>query len=151
MDQITKQKPFVTPLVHIKSEKGDVKHGIKSSEKSFYGFGEAYFSSVNYQMIKGWKLHRDMTLNLIVPHGNIRIIVHDGKEKINRISPLIDIVLGNSNYSRLTIPPGFWVAFEGVGEGSNLLLNVASIEHDPSEAKNKPLDYFKIRGFAGNE
>ena len=151
MDQMTKKKPFVTLLAHIKSEKGDVKHGIKSSEKSFYGFGEAYFSSVNYQMIKGWKLHRDMTCNLIVPHGNIRIIVHDGREKINWILPLIDIVLGNSNYSRITIPPGFWVAFEGVGEGSNLLLNVASIEHDPSEAKNKPLDYFKIRGFAGNE
>ena len=151
MDQIIKQKPFVTPLAHIKSDKGDVKHGIKSTENSFCGFGEAYFSSVNYQMIKGWKLHGDMTLNLIVPHGSIRFIVHDGIEKINQISPLIDIVIGDSNYSRLTIPPGFWVAFEGIGQGSNILLNIASIEHDPSEAKNRPLDYFKIKGFAGNE
>lgn len=150
MDQINKNQPFVTPLAHFKSDKGDVKHGIKSSEKSFSGFGEAYFSTVNYQMIKGWKLHRDMTLNLIVPHGNIRFIVHNETENISRISPLIDVVLGDSNYSRITIPPGFWVAFEGVGEGSNLLLNVASIEHEPSEAENKPLDYFKIKGFAGN-
>ncbi|MDP8916382.1 MAG: dTDP-4-dehydrorhamnose 3,5-epimerase, partial [Pseudomonadota bacterium] len=43
-------------------------------------------------------------------------------------------------YGRLTIPPGLWMAFGGVGGGLNLLLNLASIEHDPAEADSRPID-----------
>ena len=95
------------------------------------GFGEAYFSSVKQNMTKGWKLHKYMTLNLIVPYGEINFIVHDGINNRTLIEPLINVTLGDNNYSRLTVPPGFWVAFKGVGKGSNILLNIASIEHNP--------------------
>jgi dTDP-4-dehydrorhamnose 3,5-epimerase len=41
--------------------------------------------------------------------------------------------LSPNNYQRLTIKPGLWMAFRGIGE-YNMLLNLASIEHDPSES-----------------
>jgi hypothetical protein len=33
-----------------------------------------------------------------------------------------------------------WVAFKGLGEGLNMLLNISSEEHDPLEAENIELD-----------
>ncbi|EJL6645127.1 dTDP-4-dehydrorhamnose 3,5-epimerase, partial [Vibrio cholerae] len=59
----------VTPLKQILLDKGAVFHGIKSTDDTFYGFGEAYFSQANHSSIKGWKKHTKMNMNLIVPVG----------------------------------------------------------------------------------
>lgn len=150
MDRLKVTKPTITPLKIIDQIEGRVMHALKESEDSFINFGEAYFSSVHYGMTKGWKLHKKMTLNLIVPHGEIRFLVHHGNEESDVI-PLVDEVLGENNYSRLTIPPNNWVAFQGIGMGKNMLLNIANIEHDPSESINKSLSCFNVRGFEYNE
>ena len=49
---------------------------------------------------------------------------------------------------RLTIPPNVTFGFMGIGKGENLVLNVASIEHDPDEMVNVKIedieyDWFK--------
>ena len=148
MDKIDRLSPFVTELLKIDQSTGSVMHAIKVSSDGYHGFGEAYFSSVGFQKAKGWKLHQRMTLNLVVPHGEIRFIVHDGEyvKKRGFIEPLIDVVLGDSNYCRLTVPPGYWVAFLGVGTNLNILMNVANIEHDPSESVNQSISFFNVRG-----
>jgi len=140
--------PSLTKLLKIEQTTGSVMHALKASSEGYCGFGEAYFSSINFESAKGWKLHQRMTLNLVVPYGEIRFVVHTG-EKVGEgpyIDPLLDIILGDSNYSRLTVPPGYWVAFQGVGMGTNILMNLANIEHDPSESINKDLNYFNVRG-----
>lgn len=139
MDKVTRLESgaVITPLRRIPNIKGDVYHGIKSSEDTYNGFGEAYFSTVLAGVTKGWKLHRLMTLNLIVPVGVIEFhLRRDDKETVENVS------LGGQCYSRLTVPPGIWVAFSGIGAGLNLLLNVASIQHDPDEAVTAPLEQF---------
>jgi dTDP-4-dehydrorhamnose 3,5-epimerase len=148
MGVLKDSKPYLTELKIIEQPQGCVMHGIKASDPGFSGFGEAYFSTVNKGCIKGWKLHREMTLNLVVPSGEIRFVVHDGirDERKPFIEPLIDVVLGDNNYRRLTIPPKFWLAFEGVGININMLMNIANIEHDPIEALNQDLDYFNVKG-----
>ena len=148
MDKIDTSRPFVTELLKVEQTNGSVLHAIKASNKGFCGFGEAYFSTVKFKKTKGWKLHKRMTLNLVVPHGEIRLIVHDGNKLAGQkqVDPIFDITLGDNNYSRLTVPPGYWVAFQGVGQGSNLLLNIADIEHDPKEAINKDLRFFEVTG-----
>ena len=43
------------------------------------------------------------------------------------------------NYARLTVSPGLWLAFKGLGE-DNLVLNIADIRHNPIEADNRDLE-----------
>tara|TARA_X000000950_G_C13467828_1_gene478569 strand:- start:146 stop:553 length:408 start_codon:yes stop_codon:yes gene_type:complete len=109
--------------------KGDILHAVKSSSKGFEKFGEAYFSKINYKEIKGWKKHTKMTLNFVVPIGKVKFVIYDG---LNFFTETIS----EKNYKRLTIKPNLWVAFEGISKGTNLILNIASIEHDPYEAIN---------------
>ncbi len=123
---------ILTPLKIIHGTKGNVLHAMKASDSGYNGFGEAYFSTVKYKEIKGWKRHNKMTLNLIVPQGEIEFILHDG---INHLK----ISLSCENYQRLTVSPGLWMAFRGVGENLNLLLNIANIPHGPEEFNTKDL------------
>lgn len=130
----------ITPLRQIPHQQGAIFHGLKASEgQSFVGFGEAYFSTVHFNEIKGWKRHRQMTMNVIAPTGLAEFHIHS--EPLGKTS---QILVGTKHYCRLTIPPGLWVAFKGLDTGLNLILNVASMEHDPSEADNLPIDQFPL-------
>ncbi|MFW5625378.1 MAG: dTDP-4-dehydrorhamnose 3,5-epimerase, partial [Campylobacter hyointestinalis] len=62
---------ILTPLKQIYNPKGNIFHAMKNSDIGYLGFGEAYFSTIDQNKIKGWKKHTKMTLNLIVPIGEI--------------------------------------------------------------------------------
>lgn len=128
----------ITPLQIISMQAGNVMHGMKKDDTGFFGFGEAYFSSIHSGYIKGWKRHREMVCNFIVPNGKIKVVIFDDKTGL-----FDEFILSPQNYLRLTIPPNLWVAFQGMDEAASLLLNVASVRHDPTEVDNKELD--KIR------
>ncbi len=127
----------VTPLARIENPKGDLYHALKSSEDSFSSFGEAYFTTVGVGEVKGWKRHSVMRLNLVVPAGSVTFCVREP-----RSARTASITIDSANYVRLTVEPGLWMAFKGNGQGLNLVLNLASIEHDPSEVESADLDTF---------
>jgi dTDP-4-dehydrorhamnose 3,5-epimerase len=106
---------------------------MKKSDSGYAGFGEAYFSTIHKEDIKGWKKHTKMTLNLIVILGEVEFVVYNQREKSFFI-----VRLSKRNYQRLTIKPNLWVAFKGISKNS-ILLNIADIEHDPNEAINREL------------
>lgn len=125
---------ILTPLKQIYNSKGDIFHAMKRSDKGFSGFGEAYFSTIKKDDIKGWKKHNKMTLNLVVPVGEIEFVIYD-----DNIQKFYTIKLSQRNYQRLTIEQGLWVAFRGI-ERNNILLNISNIEHDSDEAVNVDLN-----------
>lgn len=135
MDKAVIEGVYLTPIAIIPNAKGDILHALKKSEDSYEGFGEAYFSRINFNEIKGWKLHKEMTLNLIVPCGNVKFVISE--EDI-----FFETQVGENNYQRLTIKPGVFFAFQGLSE-YNLVMNIASVEHNDSESITSPLEYLK--------
>ena len=65
---------LVTPLKKIPTLGGDVMHALRASDNGFNGFGESYFSWIEEGAIKAWKFHKSMTLNLVVPLGEVRFV-----------------------------------------------------------------------------
>ncbi len=130
------------PLKKISNPLGDVWHAIKSSDGEYVGFGEAYFSFIKKGKIKGWKKHKKATLNLVVPIGEIKFYAYDENSR-DRKSCLINFNLSEDNYSRLTIPPGIWLAFKGI-KRKNMLLNVSDLPHDKNETISKNLNFFDV-------
>ena len=43
------------------------------------------------------------------------------------------IEIGEGNYQLVTIPPGLWTGWQGLGSGLSLVANCATEPHDPSE------------------
>ena len=130
----------LTPLKKIQHPMGDVFHGMKKSDVGFSGFGEAYFSTINNGEIKGWNKHKRMTLNLVVPMGEVTFVIYDDREKSRSKGKFFEVTLSQANYHRLTVPPGIWIAFKGNNSKPNLILNIADLEHDPEEIERLELD-----------
>ena len=132
---------ILTPLKRIHHPQGDVYHALKSSDIGFTQFGEAYFSAINFNEIKGWKKHTKMVMNLVVPVGSVKLVIYDDRENSKSNGLFYKVIISADNYSRLTVPPGVWMAFQGMEVGLNLLLNIANIDHDPLESRTEALEY----------
>ena len=133
-----------TDLNIIEAESGSVYHGLKNTDTGYKKFGEVYFSSVKKDIIKAWKLHKEMTLNLLVPVGLVQFCFLDGREHSNTFNQTFKIMLSQTPYFRLTVPPGIWFGFQGVAPGLNLICNVADIPHAPDEVLRKEINEIKM-------
>ena len=129
---------LITPLDIIETPGGNVMHAMKQIDTGFFGFGEAYFSEIKPGSIKAWKRHREMTLNLIVPLGKIKFVMFDDRKGTN--NGFQEVIISKENYCRLTVPPMIWVGFKGLSSFKSILLNIASIPHDPKEVDKKEID-----------
>jgi len=128
---------IVTPLKRISVAGGDVMHAMKNTDAGFAGYGESYFSWIKCDVVKAWKQHAQMTLNLVVPVGQVRFVFFS-QDKPNQFR---EERIGNDNYARITVPPGFWFGFQGIAAGDSLVLNMANILHDPLEVSKKELSF----------
>ena len=128
----------LTHLDVIDTPGGNVMHGIKETSAGYAGFGEAYFSQVDKGAIKAWKRHKKMTLNLMVPVGKIKFVLFDDREVSN--TQFQEVIISKDNYCRLTLPPMVWMGFQGLSNGRSMLLNIANIEHDPSEVERLEIE-----------
>jgi len=134
MGKLSLDDILVTPLAHISTNGGDVQHVMKNSDGGYTSFGEAYFSWVNTGTVKAWKRHTEMIMNVVVPVGMVRFVFYLDTVKLFRT---VDI--GRENYVRLTVPPGIWFGFQCLSESDGLVLNIASIPHDPNEVERMDL------------
>ena len=55
-------------------------HMMRADDPLFEQFGEIYFSTVYPGAIKGWHMHKEMTLNYAVVLGMIKLVLYDERE-----------------------------------------------------------------------
>ena len=123
----------ITKLSQILDERGKIMHMLRSSDPHFVSFGEIYFSCVHPGAIKAWHIHKRMVLNYAVPVGNIKFVLYDDRPGSKTKGEVQEIFLGPDNYCLVTVPPLVWNGFKGIGTGTAVVANCASIPHDPSE------------------
>ena len=123
----------ITPLKQIVDERGKVMHMLRNDSPNFAGFGESYFSCVYPGVVKGWHIHKHMTLNYAVPQGRIKLVLYDDREDSPTQGELQEIYMGPDNYCLVTISPRIWNGFKGIGTEMAIVANCASIPHDPAE------------------
>lgn len=123
----------ITPLRQILDERGKIMHMLRSDSDVFQDFGEIYFSCVYPGAIKGWHIHKEMTLNYAVPHGKIKLVLFDDRPESETKGELQEIFIGPDNYCLVTIPPLVWNGFKGIGTEMAIVANCSSIPHDPQE------------------
>lgn len=131
----------VTPLRQIPDERGKVMHMLKVGDPAFQQFGEIYFSCVYPGAIKAWHIHRQMTLNYAVPHGNIKFVLYDDRPKSPTRGEVQEFFLGPDHYCLVTVPPLIWNGFKGIGNEMALVANCATMPHTPDEIDRRdPFD-----------
>lgn len=124
---------LIHPLKKIVDGRGRVMHMLKATDPHFETFGEIYFSSVYPGIIKGWHDHTRMIINYAVVSGSILLVLYDGRAASPTKGEIMEIVLGEHNYSLVKVPPGVVNGFRALGNQEAIVANCASIPHDPTE------------------
>lgn len=132
---------MLTPLRQIFDERGKVMHMLRSDSPAFQQFGEIYFSCTHPGSIKAWHLHRKMTLNYAVIHGELKFVLYDDRPDSPTRGEVQEIFLSPENYCLVTVPPLIWNGFKGIGVKTTIVANCATHPHDPGEIERKePFD-----------
>ncbi len=124
-------------------ERGKVMQMIKSTDDQYSGFGEVYFSVIYPGIVKGWHKHSSMTLNYVVPIGNIKFVLFDERDDSPTYGVIQEIYMGPDSYSLVTVPPNIWNGFKCVGVATSLVVNCSDIIHDDFEIER--MDPFNSR------
>ena len=143
MSSVSIDGVLINPTRIISLNDGDVLHAMKQDATGYAGFGEAYFSTIEPGAVKGWKRHREMVLNLLVPIGEILFVLYDARPNSPTRDQFQTVSLSRNNYHRLTVPPMVWMGFQGRGTNTAMLLNIANIPHDPAEIDRKSVTEIK--------
>tara|TARA_Y100001978_G_scaffold176674_1_gene169706 strand:- start:275 stop:703 length:429 start_codon:yes stop_codon:yes gene_type:complete len=139
MSSLSNSNISINSLKQFKVSEGDVLHALKATDNEFKGFQEAYFSKIKHHKIKAWKRHTKMTMNLIVPIGKVQFNFYDQNRKI-----ILNTWIGESKYSRITVPPMIWFGFKGLSFQTSYILNISNKLHDPLEVERQPLSFLKF-------
>jgi len=124
---------IIKKLNIIPDDRGKILHIMKSSEDEFKSFGEVYCSTVYPGIVKGWHLHKEMTLNYTVLQGKIKFVLYDSRENSPTFGEIQEIIIGEENYVRVTVPPMVWNGFKGVGLKESFVINFTDIPHNTQE------------------
>ena len=124
---------IITPLKQIPDERGKIMHMMKNDCPPFKSFGEIYFSCVYPGAIKGWHIHKKMTLNYAVPVGDIKFVLYDDRPGSPTKGQIQEIFMGPSNYCLVTVPPMVWNGFKGIGNSMAVVANCATHVHEADE------------------
>ena len=131
----------VKPLRRIPDERGFIMHMLRVDDPEFEAFGEIYFSTIYPGVIKGWHLHKQMTLNYAVVVGMIKLALYDDRDKSPTRGEMQELIIGQENYQLIKIPPNVWNGFKGIGTEMAIVANCSTIPHDPNEIVRKsPFD-----------
>lgn len=131
----------IIPLKQIPDERGKIMHMLRCDDPHFEKFGEIYFSVVYPNVVKGWHIHKKMTLNYAVVSGTIKLVLYDDREGSETKGELMELNLGDGNYCLVKIPPMVWNGFKGTGTAPAIVANCATEPHDPTEIER--MDPFK--------
>jgi dTDP-4-dehydrorhamnose 3,5-epimerase len=135
---------IITHLKRIHVPNGDILHGMKKTDGGYSDFGEIYFSYILKDKIKAWKIHKKMTLNLIVPFGSVRFnFIQLNSEGL--MNKRMEVTVSNDNYCRITVPPNIIFGFKGVGKDMSIVENIADITHSDDEVKKIDINKFEFK------
>lgn len=123
----------ITSRKVIPDDRGKIMHIMKSSDNQFNTFGEVYCSTIYPGIVKGWHMHKKMTLNYVVLKGNIKFVLYDDRPESKTYQQIQEIIIGETQYVMVTVPPFVWNGFKGIGLEEAFVINFTDIPHDQEE------------------
>ena len=73
------------------------------------------------RVIKGWHVHKEMTLNFSVIQGMRKLAPFDDRKNSSTRGTLMEVFIGVQNYCLVKTPPEIWNGSKGVGVKPQLL------------------------------
>lgn len=130
MGQVKLDKIRIKKFNIVKNKNGIILKILNNKQRNLKLYKDAYFSFVKFNKIKGWKKHKRMTMNLMVPVGKVKFVFCDDDK-------FRSIIIGDNRFCKIIVPPNIWFAFKGISKGKNVVFNLANVKHNDKEVVRK--------------
>lgn len=127
----------ITTLKIISDNRGKVMHMLRRDSSIFKNFGEIYFSTIYTNLIKGWHLHKEATLNYACVKGKVKLVLFDDRDSSPTKGKLYELILSPENYFLVTVPPNIWNGFKGLDKSESIIANCLTLPHNEKEMVRK--------------
>lgn len=120
----------IKSLKKIPDHRGTIMKMQECIDPEFKGFGEIYFSTIYPGIVKGWHLHEKAILNYAVVKGRIKLVLYDSREQSSTRGELMEIFLGDDNYSLVQIANNIWNGFQCIGSETAIVADLITLPHE---------------------
>ena len=117
----------------IADDRGRIMHVLRSTDNLLKDFGELYCSTVYPKIVKGWHLHKCVTINYFVLSGNIKFVLYDNREGSVTQNKIQEIIMGSSNNVLVSVPPFIWNGFKCLSDKESFVLNIQNKPYNDNE------------------
>ncbi len=128
---------IITRLKVIKDDRGKVMHMLRNDSPVFKNFGEIYFSTINFNSVKAWHLHKEATLNYVCVKGKVKLVLYDDRKNSSTKGKIKEYDLSPEDYYLITIPPNIWNGFKGLDKEESIIANCLTLPHNEKEMVRK--------------
>ena len=128
---------IITRLKVIKDDRGKVMHMLRNDSPVFKNFGEIYFSTINFNSVKAWHLHKEATLNYVCVKGKVKLVLYDDRKNSSTKGKIKEYDLSPEDYYLITIPPNIWNGFKGLDKEVSIIANCLTLPHNEKEMVRK--------------
>lgn len=114
----------VKPLRVIPDERGRLFEMLRRDESLFTAFGQAYCTTVNVGVVKGWHYHKKQVDNFVCVGGMIKLVAYDARPRSSTKGQINEFFLGVHQPLLVQIPPGVYHGFKGISHPEAIVINL---------------------------
>ena len=117
----------VKPLKVIADERGRLFEILRRDDPIFTQFGQAYCTTVDFGVVKGWHLHKRQIDNFVCVSGMIKLALYDGREGSPTRGMVNEFFLGVHQPQLVQIPALVHHGFKGISPEEALKRHLAKV------------------------
>ena len=124
---------IITPLRLIPDERGWLMEILRNDDPIFTQFGQVYMTTAYPGVVKGWHYHKKQTDNFTCVHGMMKVALYDKREGSSTYGALMEIFVGEKNPVLISVPPGVYHGFKGIGTETAFFVSVPTLPYNYAE------------------
>ncbi len=133
----------IKKLKVIPDERGRLMEILRSDDKVFKKFGQAYMTTTYPGVVKAWHWHKKQDDNFTCVHGKIRLALYDARKRSPTYKEINEFILSIEDPILVTIPKMVYHGFKGIADCESIVINIPTLPYNyekPDEFRIDPYD-----------
>ena len=125
----------------IPDERGWLMEILRCDDNIFEKFGQVYLTTAYPGVVKAWHYHKKQTDNFTCIHGMMKVALYDARKDSPTYQGMMEIFVGEKNPVLISVPPGVYHGFKGIGSDTAYFLSIPTHPYDykdPDEYRIPP-------------
>ena len=124
---------IIKKLKVIPDERGWLMEILRCDDPQFRQFGQVYLSTAYPGVVKAWHYHKKQTDNFTCVKGMMKVALYDARKKYETYGQLMELFIGERNPTLITVPPGVYHGFKGIGTETAFFISIPDLPYTPQD------------------